>query len=306
MRTAAWLTIVMGWVAPMQAQTSVDSAALMHSVEQLRSSIGRWAVTTEFLNPDGSVARAVEGVYHFSWVVPDRVVSGGNAIPALGQASAFLFYINMGKRAIEMSSVGPDGRLWIMTGPLGGEVRTTQEYEDSSGGVGQLRFTRYNVMPDRFESRMEYTEDGGRSWKPGNHQLFRRMTGPPVGAAAEVREAEAAFAASMAARDFEAFQGHVAEDAIFLGGAGAQRGKAAVLAGWRPFFDGATAPFSWAPDSVEVLSSGTLAMSFGPVFDAAGKRVATFNSIWRRDPDGRWRVVFDKGTNICECASRQP
>lgn len=306
MRKAAWLVVVVGWVAPLQGQAPVDSAALMHSVEQLRNSIGRWAVTTEFLNPDGSVARAVEGVYHFSWVVPDRVIAGGNEIPALGQASAFMFYINVGKRAIAMSSVGPDGRLWIMTGPLGGEVRTTQEYEDSSGGVGQLRFTRYNVMPDRFESRMEYTEDGGRTWKPGNHQEFRRMRESPTDAAAEVRQAEAAFAASMAARDFAAFESHVADDAIFFGGAGAQRGKAAVLAGWRPFFDGETAPFSWEPDSVEVLPSGSLAMSFGPVFDAAGKRVATFNSVWRRDPDGRWRVVLDKGTDVCECARALP
>ena len=299
MRTPVWVLLVCGWLGPLHAQAPVDSAALRHSVEELRSSIGRWSVTTQFLNPDGSVARAVEGIYHFSWVVPDRVITGGNEIPSLGQASAFLFYINLGKRAIEMSSVGPDGRLWIMTGPLGGDVRSTQEYEDSSGGVGQLRFTRYNVSPDRFESRMEYTEDGGKTWKPGNHQEFRRMTGSPDDAAAEVRRAEAAFAASMAARDFEAFQGHVAEDAIFFGGAGDQRGKAEVLAGWRPFFDGATAPFSWEPDSVEVLPSGTLAMSFGPVFDAAGQRVATFNSIWRRDQDGRWRVVFDKGTNVC-------
>jgi len=37
-----------------------------------------------------------------------------------------------------------------------------------------MRFTRYNVANDKFESRMEYTDDGGKSWKPGNHQSFRR------------------------------------------------------------------------------------------------------------------------------------
>jgi len=34
------------------------------------------------------------------------------------------------------------------------------------------------------------------------------------------------------------------------------------------------------------------------VFDASGKRMGTFSSIWRREKDGRWRVIFDKG---CDC-----
>ncbi len=61
-----------------------------------------------------------------------------------------------------------------MTGPLGGETRMTQEYGTTGGGTGRLRFTRYNVSADAFESRMEYTDDGGKTWKPGNHQTFRR------------------------------------------------------------------------------------------------------------------------------------
>jgi ketosteroid isomerase-like protein len=105
----------------------------------------------------------------------------------------------------------------------------------------------------------------------------------------------------MAARDFSAFEAHVAEDAVFFGATGPQRGKAAVLAGWRPYFDGPSAPFSWAPDSVVVLPSGTMAWSSGPVLDPAGTRVATFNSLWRRESDGRWRVVLDKGTPTCVC-----
>ena len=107
--------------------------------------------------------------------------------------------------------------------------------------------------------------------------------------------AESSFAASMAKRDLAAFEAHLASDAIFFGGASVSRGKAAVIAAWRPFFDGPSAPFSWRPQTVEVLESGSLAHSSGPVFDANGRQTATFNSVWRRDPDGRWRVVFDKG-----------
>jgi len=46
---------------------------------------------------------------------------------------------------------------------------------------------------------------------------------------------------------------------------------------------------------VEVLDSGDLALSSGPVVSPAGETVGRFNSVWRKDPDGRWLVVFDKG-----------
>ena len=135
------------------------------------------------------------------------------------------------------------------------------------------------------------------------------MTVPLVGAEApaaladEVRAAETAFAASMANRDFKAFSARVADEAIFYGEHGPLEGKAAVLAAWKGFFDGPKAPFSWKPEVVEVLASGTLAHSSGPVLDPDGKRVGTFNSVWRREPDGQWRVVFDKGCAVCNCAA---
>jgi hypothetical protein len=58
------------------------------------------------------------------------------------------------------------------------------------------------------------------------------------------------------------------------------------------------APFSWEPDEVEPLPSGTLAHSSGPVRDASGKPVARFNSIWRLEAPGVWRVIFDKGSPL--------
>jgi len=117
----------------------------------------------------------------------------------------------------------------------------------------------------------------------------------------QVRSSENAFAKTMADRDFAAFGAFVADEAVFFGGKGATRGKSAVLASWKPLYEGAQAPFSWSPESVEVLASGTLAHSSGPVLDADGKRVGTFNSIWRREKDGQWRVVFDKGCDACSC-----
>jgi len=116
----------------------------------------------------------------------------------------------------------------------------------------------------------------------------------------QVRAAEIAFAATMSARDHAAFTTFIAGEALFFGRQGVLRGKDAVAAGWQPFFAEEKAPFSWAPEIVEVLDSGTLALSSGPVRDPDGKQIATFNSIWRREADGQWKVVFDKGCPACE------
>jgi ketosteroid isomerase-like protein len=120
--------------------------------------------------------------------------------------------------------------------------------------------------------------------------------------ATEVRATEAAFAQTMAARDFAAFSAFVAPDAVFVGES-TLRGAEAVLAGWKPLFEGPKAAFSWEPGTVEVLGSGGLAMSYGPVFNATGERISTFYSIWRREPDSHWRIVFDHGCQACRCAT---
>ena len=119
----------------------------------------------------------------------------------------------------------------------------------------------------------------------------------PEALVAAVRAREIAFAKTMADRDHAAFGSFVAEDAVFMAPT-PLRGRKAVVAGWKAFFEG-PAPFSWAPERVEVTASGTLAISSGPVFDPEGKRVSTFNSTWRRDKDGQWRVVLDIGCPQC-------
>jgi ketosteroid isomerase-like protein len=112
---------------------------------------------------------------------------------------------------------------------------------------------------------------------------------------AQVRARETAFAKTMADRDHAAFQTFLADEAVFFGGRGPTRGKAAVAADWKRLYEAKDAPFSWAPEVVQVLDSGTLAISSGPVRNPKGENVGTFNSIWRREKDGEWRVVFDKG-----------
>ena len=118
----------------------------------------------------------------------------------------------------------------------------------------------------------------------------------------QVRAAEAAFAKSMADRNLAAFTALLADDTVFWGGKGVNRGKSAVTAEWKRFFDGPAAPFSWSPAEVEVLASGDLGFTSGPVYDPKGQRIGTFNSVWQRQKDGSWKIVFDKGCPPCECA----
>ncbi|MBI5716752.1 MAG: nuclear transport factor 2 family protein [Burkholderiales bacterium] len=121
-----------------------------------------------------------------------------------------------------------------------------------------------------------------------------------VAVRAQVFAAERAFARSMAERRLEDFARFVSDEAIFFSGPNGQplRGKAQVTGGWAKFFEGPAAPFSWEPDEVEPLPSGTLAHSSGPVRDPSGKIVARFNSVWRLEAPGVWRVIFDKGSPL--------
>ena len=118
----------------------------------------------------------------------------------------------------------------------------------------------------------------------------------------QVAARERAFAQSMADRNFDAFQSFISAEAIFFTGPTPLRGKDQVTAGWKRFYDRPAAPFSWAPDQVEILESGTLALSSGPVRNPDGKIVATFTSIWRLEAPGVWRVIFDRGNDVCDCA----
>jgi ketosteroid isomerase-like protein len=140
----------------------------------------------------------------------------------------------------------------------------------------------------------------------GSRAPSERADEARAAATAHVRSREQAFAKTMADRDYAAFPGFVSAEAVFLGRR-VLRGRDAVALGWRPLFEGPRAPFSWQPETVEVIDSGTLALSRGPVFDPDGRRTGTFTSTWRREADGEWRVVLDSGCPPCDCqASGQP
>ncbi len=116
----------------------------------------------------------------------------------------------------------------------------------------------------------------------------------------QVRGVELAFAKTIADRDHAAFASFIADDAIFINGGNPLRGKPAIVAHWKRFYSGPAAPFSWKPDLVEVLESGTLAHSEGPVAAPDGSVAIRYYSTWRLESSGQWKIVFDNGYDVCK------
>ena len=114
----------------------------------------------------------------------------------------------------------------------------------------------------------------------------------------QVADAERAFARTMAERDHKAFRSFLSHETVFFSGPKPLHGADQVAEWWQRYYSAPEAPFSWEPDEVEVLESGRLAITSGPVRDPKGAVFARFTSVWRLE-DGKWRVIFDKGNPVC-------
>ena len=117
----------------------------------------------------------------------------------------------------------------------------------------------------------------------------------------DVRCAEIGFSISIEEKDIDRFRSFIDADARFIG-RDLLRGPAAIAEAWAVFTTDDGPSIKWRPRFVEVLEDGRLALTRGPyrmiTVDDAGKQTehwGTFNSVWRRQPDGGWKVVFDAG-----------
>lgn len=115
----------------------------------------------------------------------------------------------------------------------------------------------------------------------------------------EVAKTERAFAKTMAERNLQEFQSYIAPDAVFWNGTEELRGKDNVVAAWKAYFEGPDAPFAWKPETVMVLEAGTLALSSGPVSNPDNVIDSYFTSVWRKNDEGNWKIIFDKGQKYC-------
>jgi ketosteroid isomerase-like protein len=119
----------------------------------------------------------------------------------------------------------------------------------------------------------------------------------------DVLAADRAFSAAATARGARAAFTEFADPQaiMFRAGVGPVKGLDAIA---RVFEDPPAATPTWEPAAAEVAASGDLAYSWGafvwtpvPGGPLAGKPPATgyYVSIWKRQPDGRWKWVVDLG-----------
>ena len=113
--------------------------------------------------------------------------------------------------------------------------------------------------------------------------------------------AEVGFSRSAEHRDLAAFVAFLDPEVRFVTGQ-ISRGPDEVAEGWANFFKPDGPLMRWRPMIVEIVAGGTLAISRGPyrltVLGEDGETVqtwGTFNSTWRLDQEGQWRVLFDAG-----------
>lgn len=114
---------------------------------------------------------------------------------------------------------------------------------------------------------------------------------------------EARFAKDVAARGGAAFADWFAGDGVSLGnGASPNIGKVAIAksANWSP----KDYQLTWTPTDALMGPSGDMGYTWGHYEghskDANGNPLTTtgrYITVWRREPDGNWKVVLDAGAN---------
>ena len=114
---------------------------------------------------------------------------------------------------------------------------------------------------------------------------------------------EARFAKDVAQRGGAAFADWFADDGVILGnGAAPVVGKVAIAksAAWSP----KDYELTWTPTDAAMSPAGDMGYTWGHFDghskDANGQPVTTsgrYMTIWRKEPDGSWKVVLDAGAN---------
>ena len=122
----------------------------------------------------------------------------------------------------------------------------------------------------------------------------------------DVRCREIGFSKSVETQDVTLFASFIDADARFVSNV-VTHGPEAIAAAWGVFFTKGGPTIKWRPQFVEVLETGTLALTRGPyrmvTIDEQGKMAehwGTFNSVWRLQENGEWNVVFDAGSPASE------
>ncbi|QNP42185.1 DUF4440 domain-containing protein [Lysobacter terrestris] len=143
------------------------------------------------------------------------------------------------------------------------------------------------------------------------HAVLAADAAPPQLTAEEcaVWQRELSFARSVAEHDAVAFAAHLGEHAAFGASTPAPiRGREAIAQRWAGIIDGKRTVLRWYPTRVTMAPGiADTAWSSGPsLFEVLDPQpangapkerfhIGAFHSVWHKDADGVWRVLFDDG-----------
>ena len=115
-------------------------------------------------------------------------------------------------------------------------------------------------------------------------------------------DADRAFAQATAAKGVDGWVSYFTEDGVQFRPGGTISGHAAIRELMTPAFSDTSSSFSWEPEHARVSQSGDLGYTVGRyrsthIGTDGVEVVATgsYVSIWRRQPDGSWKVELDIG-----------
>ena len=118
----------------------------------------------------------------------------------------------------------------------------------------------------------------------------------------ELMAADRAFAAETAERGLDGWMAYMAESATMFSGPQPVRGFTSVREYMLPALESENFSLAWDPTEAEVSPDGNLGYTFGRyertvTLEGGEEQSVTGNyvTIWRRQEDSRWKVVFDMG-----------
>jgi ketosteroid isomerase-like protein len=114
-----------------------------------------------------------------------------------------------------------------------------------------------------------------------------------------VWQRELDFARSVTDHDPVAFASFLAANTAFGVSREPTIGREAVTREWQGIIDGSALKLEWYPAVVTVGGDGRIAYSSGPALyqdpQTGAYRHGRYGSVWQREADGEWRLVFDDG-----------
>jgi ketosteroid isomerase-like protein len=127
---------------------------------------------------------------------------------------------------------------------------------------------------------------------------------PPKATADMLKQLEAEFMNAAAEKGSAGYMSYYADDAVEVPNGHAIIPGKANIAATMGFLDDKNNRLTWTPVSADISDSGDLGYTYGTYEfysrDKDGKptvEYGNYTSIWKKQADGRWKVVLDMGNS---------